>query len=147
MSMCSVLCWSWRVGSGGAGGVEPYCGGVWEAGRMREGRGHPQPPWLSDWVGVPQLGLLPLQAGRPCAAPKPRNLGEAVMPGSSGKPVRVSAASPLGAAGGRGPLFRSQGRDSVPEGGRPNGGVSEVPFPPPPCRVHALVLSLAALSA
>lgn len=108
-------------------GREPYCG-RWEAGRMRGGRGHPQPPWLS---GPEQAfsRLLPLQAG-PCAASKPAaRSGDAQVLRETGA---VSAASPLGAAGGR-VLFRSQGRDSVLEQGRqtPMAG-SRSALPPAP---------------
>lgn len=80
--------------------------GWWEAGRMREGRGHPQPPWLS--------GPGRRSAGSSCC----RRVGRVQLRSRAtlGR-LRVSAASPLGAARGH-ILFQSQGRDSVPEQGR-----------------------------
>lgn len=117
----------WAAGGGGGSRTVGAVGG-WED----ERRQRTPPASLALRTGQAFSRLLPLQAGRPCAASKPRNLGEAVMPGSSGKPVRVSAASPLGAAGGR-VLFRSQGRDSVLEQGRqtPMAGSRRCPSPCP----------------
>ena len=106
--------------------------GGWED----ERRQRTPPASLALRTGQAFSRLLLLQAGRPCAAPKPRNLGEAAS--VCCQPLRGSErAHPVPVPGER--LCPGTGEAD------PDGGVSEVPFPlPPPCRVHAFVLSLAA---
>lgn len=121
----------WAAQGGGGSRTVGVVGG-WED----ERRQRTPPASLALRTGQAFSRLLLLQAGRPCAAPKPRNLGEAAS--VCCQPLRGSErAHPVPVPGER--LCPGTGEAD------PDGGVSEVPFPlPPPCRVHAFVLSLAA---